>query len=558
MQFLVSKFNPNQTATWARPISYVVKEIKSQHRTTKICTRSKWELWNDTCPYRVYQNGLGNCGLIASLAAISIHKCIIEFLFRDFKINDYGAYQVKLCIDGEWKNIIIDDWIPLTNGSLRGVKSASRLGKNLIWAALIEKAIAKVFNGYKNIYAFCSAAALRMITGAPVTSLQFKDFREKTEKLWEILLISSSKNYPIVCSCLSKGEILRKYGRTAKPFSHKYAHVFTVLSVILYKSHRLLKLRNPWGYNIWTGKWTDETNTKILDSKDTKNRAYGEISGSFWIGFDEFLKYFDSVEICRYRESWSQIRLSMPVGGLWDDSQKGIKIIVPEGCDICVSAIKPNCYKIQYHTWVSIHEINQDDEIGQIIFCEPIYESSEDIHLLPGGYMIYVTNFYSKKERNVVIHSSIPINASLCSWNPQVLVKVYQRIVAEKGEELLKQRDDVSIKKYSGDKFVIMMAENYTDERYLHVQTFCSKIKMCWWSRGDSNNRDYGDVIPPRSRQILIATCHLESATRKGFPMAIDYYLSDEKMTKLGTSNRAAHIPSIRRTDYIHQTVLME
>ncbi|EFO84309.1 hypothetical protein CRE_20455 [Caenorhabditis remanei] len=520
-----------------------------------------WELWN-TCPYRVYQNGLGNCGLIASLAAISIHEGLIESLFRDFKINDYGVYQVKLCVDGEWENFIIDDWMPSTKKNLKGVMSKSEFGQNLVgwlWAALIEKAIAKLYNGYANLEFFNSTTALRTTTGAPVKPFQINDFRGKTNQLWEMLMKSSIKNYPMVCSCWSQKELHLKYGWEAKGPSHKSRHVFTIMSVILYKSHRLLKVRNPWGRNIWTGKWTDDTNTKILDSKDTKNRAYGNVAGSFWIGFDEFLKYFYHFDICRYRPSWDELRVNMAIGGLEDGSQKVIEINVPKDCDICVSALKPSYQKLQYHTWISIHRVNSRNPCvpEEIMFCEPIYESSEDISLPPGDYMIYVSNFFEsfkKDERNVVIHSSIPISAKLKSWSPEVLVDVYQRIVAEKGKETLEQRErDVSIKKYLGDNFVMVMADNYTDDKYLHVHTFCSKVKTSWLSRGDVYNHNYGDVIPPRSRQILITMCRNEYSMQKGFPMAIDYYLSDENVTVLGMLNRAAHIPSLRPTDYIHQ-----
>ncbi|KAF1763773.1 hypothetical protein GCK72_003718 [Caenorhabditis remanei] len=386
-----------------------------------------WELWN-TCPYRVYQNGLGNCGLIASLAAISIHEGLIESLFRDFKINDYGVYQVKLCVDGEWENFIIDDWMPSTKKNLKGVMSKSEFGQNLLWAALIEKAIAKLYNGYANLEFFNSTTALRTTTGAPVKPFQINDFRGKTNQLWEMLM---------------------------------------------------------------------------------KSRV--------------------------------------------------IEINVPKDCDICVSALKPSYQKLQYHTWISIHRVNSRNPCvpEEIMFCEPIYESSEDISLPPGDYMIYVSNFFEsfkKDERNVVIHSSIPISAKLESWSPEVLVDVYQRIMGEKGKETLEQRErDVSIKKYLGDNFVMVMAENYTDDKYLHVHTFCSKVKTSWLSRGDVYNHNYGDVIPPRSRQILITMCRNEYSTQKGFPMAIDYYLSDENVTVLGMLNRASHIPSLRPTDYIHQ-----
>ena len=52
---------------------------------------------------------------------------------------------------------------------------ASIVGSKSIWLNLIEKAFAKVFGGYKYLEGGSSYEALRMLTGAPLTSFCFNE-----------------------------------------------------------------------------------------------------------------------------------------------------------------------------------------------------------------------------------------------------------------------------------------------------------------------------------------------------------------------------------------------
>jgi len=65
---------------------------------------------------------------------------------------------------GEWKNIIIDDWVPFNpkKNKIAFTKSA----KGDAWVVLLEKAYAKLFGTYHIIQAGLEAEALRYLTGA--------------------------------------------------------------------------------------------------------------------------------------------------------------------------------------------------------------------------------------------------------------------------------------------------------------------------------------------------------------------------------------------------------
>ncbi|KAF1763772.1 hypothetical protein GCK72_003717 [Caenorhabditis remanei] len=521
--------------------------------------------WFDYNHFHVYQNSYGNCGLVASLSAISAHNSLIKFLFRDFEISPYGVYQVKLCLDGEWKIIVIDDYIPSLGQVFNTTGCYAGVDNDMIWASLIEKALAKLHGSYDIQDGFCDKLALTVLTGIPAIHLIIKTFSNKRDELWEILKDASAKKFPMVCANKVTGEIDRKDRRPDILTKPHFRHAFTIMTCFEFGSNRVLKIRNPWGHNgeyTFNGKWTTPDGSWEIYKNDTENCGYWEMIGSFWIDFDELFTYFFDVSISRYRDCWSEIRLNMAIGGLYDDSQKMIKISVSEECDVCVSAVKPKYHKQRYHTWISIHrsDPSNPEKILQVMLCEPIDRISEDVHLPPGDYIMIVSNFYEsskKEERVVAIHSSRAVTAQFCTWNPNVLVNVYQNVVAEKGEEIPNKKEEgASIKKYSSDTFVIVMAENCTDDKYLHVDTRCSKVEKSWLSRGDVFNHHYEDVIPPKSRQILILMYRYKWIDQKGFPMKISYYLSNRKK-KFWRLYTVEHFPSIAPTDYVHQTVLM-
>jgi hypothetical protein len=78
-------------------------------------------------------------------------------------------------------------------------------------------------------------------------------------------------------------------------------------------THRLLKLRNPWGRVEWKGAWsdTDARWTKRMRQKLGYNpSASSSDDGIFWISFDDFVINFRNVYVCRLFRTVSD-------GGQW-------------------------------------------------------------------------------------------------------------------------------------------------------------------------------------------------------------------------------------------------
>lgn len=78
---------------------------------------------------------------------------------------------------------------------------------------------------------------------------------------------------------------------------------------------RLLRLRNPWGSFVWNGEWGWNW-FGWINNPELKKRLGADSSfpGTFWISFENFVKYFDSVDVAQIRENWTSKRYLIDIG----------------------------------------------------------------------------------------------------------------------------------------------------------------------------------------------------------------------------------------------------
>lgn len=86
-------------------------------------------------------------------------------------------------------------------------------------------------------------------------------------------------------------------------------HAYSLLDVRDLEGHRLLKLRNPWGHFVWKGDWSDNSTVWSLYLR-SELMPEGPQDGTFWISFNDVLKYFDCIDICKVRSGWNEVRLN--------------------------------------------------------------------------------------------------------------------------------------------------------------------------------------------------------------------------------------------------------
>ena len=201
-----------------------------------------WVVFRGTpAPTMIRQGGLGDCWLISAisvLASAQPEMLLNVVLTRD--LSKIGAYHVRLCIDGVWRQFIVDDAFPCTQEG--GLAYASGVNRQL-WVPLIEKAAAKAFGSYEAIVSGQAHEGLAMLTGAPCEGMRFRgnapDGHEEDagglsvqgldhDIIWARLISYHQAQYPIGASCHPDGEAEEA---AAQQMGLLSAHAYSVLDV---------------------------------------------------------------------------------------------------------------------------------------------------------------------------------------------------------------------------------------------------------------------------------------------------------------------------------------
>jgi len=85
-------------------------------------------------------------------------------------------------------------------------------------------------------------------------------------------------------------------------------HAYSIIRCIEVQGNQLMNIRNPWGKFEWGGDWSDTCDLWTKEIIDEVKPIFDETDGSFWMCFEDFIKFFRSVCVCRV-ENWNEIRI---------------------------------------------------------------------------------------------------------------------------------------------------------------------------------------------------------------------------------------------------------
>lgn len=98
------------------------------------------------------------------MACIAERPVLIERLFITKDYNEAGIYKIRLCKNGEWKVITVDDYIPCYYNA---GPMFSRSNGDELWVLLLEKAYAKVHGNYYSLRFGLTKHGLIDLAGCP-------------------------------------------------------------------------------------------------------------------------------------------------------------------------------------------------------------------------------------------------------------------------------------------------------------------------------------------------------------------------------------------------------
>ncbi|KAH3841104.1 hypothetical protein DPMN_114561 [Dreissena polymorpha] len=497
-------------------------EIDSHKSEKKV----PWVVYRTPMPDDISQGQLGNCWFLSALAVLAEQP---EFIHKIIPTKEYcqeGIYQVRLYKNGEQQIVLVDDVLPCDMHS-RLIFSQAR--RKQLWVPLIEKAMAKLHGSYEALIAGKCIEGLSVLTGQPCATIALqdkknKDYRLDKDYLWAQLLSCRESMFLMGASCGAgnmkiDAESYHNLGLHAR-------HAYSILDVKEIAGHKLLRLRNPWGHHSWKGDWSDGSEMWKNIPAEVKQglMVQGGGMGVFWIALDDLIKYFDSVDICKVRPDWHEIRVkgSFPRNaaippkitkikvycttdleiGIFQESERGVEN--HKGMlDICVLILQET--SSEHHAFGKLVKSSRR-ELKSFVGCNVMLEPG-DYYVLPLAFNHW--SFHDEvgagRDYVMAIHSSKVVAIEEIEPGQEKHKYAYANAIMQlalgKGikEELRKGVNCYSLMYgWSGGLFVV---ENQLSSQSVHVRCNCSDSSNLVSTRGTLTTVD---SIPPKHMQASV------------------------------------------------------
>jgi len=292
---------PANMVQWLRPAEYVPP--LAEGRAPCIFTDA-------ANPGDVVQGGLGDCWFLSALSCVASRPDLLQGLFASTEYASKGIYTVRFFKNGKWKHVSIDDRIPC---SPTGKPLYARCKEpHQVWVTLLEKAYAKV-NGrcYQNLISGTMTYALKDLTGGDPQVVNLLDPQTADECnngfLWQKFKLWV-KQRNLLGSCYS----LPRKEKREEEFDGGIVrgHAYSIIDVKEHHDLKFMQIRNPWGMKEWKGRWADhapEWDDLPQDAPDWMQNYRPDDDGVFWMLFDDFIRYFNTIYVCiMFPSSWTE------------------------------------------------------------------------------------------------------------------------------------------------------------------------------------------------------------------------------------------------------------
>jgi len=297
----LSKSQTPMFKSWVR-ISSIFPSIGGNDNKPK-------EIAKNVMGYDVYCATSGYSGLAASLAAMAEYErnCATEKRVFTRHIypqdengnpiyNPSGKYVVKMYVNGTWREVTVDDALPISDKDLPLCSHIPNSGE--LWIPIMEKACAKVRCGYENIGKKPSLDIFMLTSWIP-ERINLKSM--EAARVWEKItgdILVDQKIMVVSTGLVENEEIVG-----LKSF-HSYA-VFGTMEV---EGKQMFLLKNT--YPMYTPKlkysWGDNANwTEELKTACSYNSYVEWDSRIFWTDIESLIENFDYLDI-----NWNPAKLA--------------------------------------------------------------------------------------------------------------------------------------------------------------------------------------------------------------------------------------------------------
>ncbi|XP_044254204.1 calpain-D-like isoform X1 [Tribolium madens] len=496
-----------------------------------------WAVFRKPHPSDISQGVLGNCWLLSALAVLAEREDLIRAVLVTRDFCHQGVYQVRLCKDGNWTTVLVDDYFPCDK---KGHLFYSQAKRKQLWVPLIEKAVAKIHGCYEALVSGRAIEGLATLTGAPCESIPLQassipapaEEELDTDLIWAQLLSSRQALFLMGASCGGgnmKVDEVEYQNKGLRP-----RHAYSLLDVRDVDGYRLLKLRNPWGHFVWKGDWADASD-KWTRALRMELMPEGPQDGTFWISFGDVLKYFDCIDICKARNGWNEVRLSGVLPPL--SSQKHLSCILltilePTEVDLTLfqegQRKSEKSQRSQLDLCVVLFKARNGSTIGSLVEhskrqvrgfvgCNKMLEAGEYV-VVPLAFNHWHTGLedLTAFPRYVLaIHSSKKLLAEQLTPPDCILADSIISLTLARGQRHEGREGMTAYYLTKGWAGLVVMVENRHENKWIHVKCDCQESYNVVSTRGTLKTVD---SVPPLTRQVIIVLTQLEGSG--GFSIA--------------------------------------
>ncbi|CAF0979274.1 unnamed protein product [Didymodactylos carnosus] len=252
--------------------------------------------------FSIKQDLISDCSFVASLAvSVQYEKKFNKHLVTSIiypqnnkgepVYNPCGKYMVRFHLNGVWRKVIIDDYLPVDRHN-RLLCSATT-NKNEIWVSLLEKAYMKVMGGY-DFPGSNSTVDLHALTGwiPELLTLHHSDTPFDKDKEFDRMFERFHLGHVLI-TVATPTLSTEDEERSGLVSSHAYA----LLDMRKISGHKLIMLKNPWSHLEWKGNFSDHDSTnwtpELVKALNYDPKLQVDIdNGVFWIDYNSLCKCY--------------------------------------------------------------------------------------------------------------------------------------------------------------------------------------------------------------------------------------------------------------------------
>ncbi|CAF0766322.1 unnamed protein product [Adineta ricciae] len=490
----------NHPLTWLR-IAHITPFLHSD-------LHLNWSVYSSPKPSDIQQGALGDCWLMAALALITERPQMLQHILLTKTINNQGVYLVRLCYNGLWKTVIVDDCFPCTQYNQLAFTQAHH---RQLYVPLIEKACAKLFGSYADLIGGQTEEGLQLLTGAPCEHIDLNPTTNSVddEIIWAKLL-SACESYLLINASTGRLDVSEEeYARNNIPSNHAFSVLAAYSNAAI--SVPFVLVRDPHARSYYQDQYLTVPILNKLNSLGRNNRS----PGTFWISWPKFLHFFNSITISLYDSDDYDVREVNCFTQSSTQLMPTFHFHLSKASLINISLLyhRPNRRERNYHTQSFVLcnvEQGASREVGthQAILCT---NRGAFTHwsgsLQPGYYALipFSASFWneangSTKDYTLVIHSKVQLNVQVTYEAPTLLTDCLIATVLRNHNHPQKAKDYNYYVTTTEHNFTIFIAENLSLIDFLNIEI---DLNDSVHIRNSRKSLSTFDCIPPRHRQIV-------------------------------------------------------